>query len=64
MKLILAALLTLLLTGCFEQTGRYQMASAGAASDAVWKMDTATGDVSICIRSAPDGVIKCYLWGK
>lgn len=61
MRLLIAGMLTLLLTGCYEPTGRYQIASSGNPLS-VWRVDTRTGEVSVCFPpgASPQGKVTCH----
>jgi len=52
MKLILAGLGIVLLTGC--DNGRYQIA-AMPSTEMVWRLDTRTGEVAKCLHSGNAG---------
>ena len=46
MRALIIALMALLLAGCAEQVGRYQIAPNVGGS--VWRIDTRTGEMEIC----------------
>lgn len=61
MRLLLVGLLGILLAGC-DQPGRYQIAAMSGGGAGVWRVDTATGAVTLCgvnLGAAKDGKIAC-----
>jgi hypothetical protein len=61
MRVLLVGLAMLALSGC-EQNGRYQLASGGGVGAGVWRLDTRTGEVTVCgvnLGGRRDGKIAC-----
>jgi hypothetical protein len=48
---------SLILAGCGEQVGRYQMAPINYSE--VWRIDTVTGDITRCLYTRPPGAATC-----
>ena len=50
------ALVVALLAGCGD--GRYQIAAAGNSSVLVWRLDTRSGEVALCMLQR-EGPVRC-----
>jgi hypothetical protein len=57
MRTILAVLIVVMLSGCLEQTGRYQIVPINYTE--VWRIDTVTGDIAKCLHLGGNSKATC-----